>query len=234
MNGIIDSNQKIVSNGLVLNVDAAQLRSYPTTGTTWSDLSGNGINGTLTNTPTFNSANGGSIAFNGTNQYVVMQENSALNTQTLTLEVWFKANSTSQNGFLFEKGNVNTQYSLFIEGSNNTINFRQYLTNLSNFSTITIPTSTNINTTNWFQIVGTFTSGSRCIYINGVLKNSDTRTGTIATNTNGASIATYGGFNGSRGYYYNGNIGSVRVYNRVLSATEVAQNYNAIKSRFGL
>ena len=70
MNGIIDSNQKIVTSGLRLSLDAAQLRSYPTTGTTWSDLSGNGVNGTLTNGPTFNSAYGGALVPDGTNDYI--------------------------------------------------------------------------------------------------------------------------------------------------------------------
>jgi hypothetical protein len=67
-----------------------------------------------------------------------------------------------------------------------------------------------------------------------VLVNSDTQTGTVGTNTNGISIGVYGGFNGVRGYYYNGNISSVKVYNRALSASEVQQNYNAQKSRFNL
>jgi hypothetical protein len=224
---------KIVTNGLILALDAADKNSYPGTGTAWNDLSGNENTGTVSGSANFSTTNGGSFSFPTSGSFI-FPENSALNTQTPTVEVWAKVNSLSQNGFWFEKGNVNTQYSLFIEGSNNLICWRQYFSNSSTLTNLTITPSTYINTTNWFQIAGTFTSGARRIYVNGVLVASDAQTGTIATNTNGSSIGVYGGFNGSRGYYYNGNIGIVKVYNRDLSATEIALNYNAQKSRFGL
>ena len=108
----------VVTDGLVLALDAANTKSYPGSGTTWRDMSGNNITGSLTNGPTFNSANGGSIVFDGTNDSVIMADNSALNTQTPSVEVWIKTNATNQNGFWFEKGTVNTQYSLFQEGTN--------------------------------------------------------------------------------------------------------------------
>jgi hypothetical protein len=219
---------RIVTNGLVLNLDAADRNSYPGSGTTWKDMSGNNITGSLINNPTFNTSNGGNFGF-VTDDYVIMEENSALNTQTPSVEVWFKTNSINQSGFWFEKGQVNTQYSLFQE--NESIVWRQCTPFLqSQYTTI----ANYVNTTNWFQVVGTFISGDRRLYISGVLANSDNQTGTIATNTNGMSIGVYGGFNGGRGYFYNGNIAIVRVYNRVLSASEVLQNYNAQKSRFGL
>jgi hypothetical protein len=69
---------KTVTNGLVLCLDAADKNSYSGTGTTWTDLTGNGNNGTLTNGPTFNSANGGSISFDGTNDYIDCGSNSIL------------------------------------------------------------------------------------------------------------------------------------------------------------
>ena len=222
---------KIVTNGLVLALDAADRNSYPGTGTTWNDVSGNENTGTVSGSANFSTINGGNFSFPTSGSFV-FPENSALNTQTPTVEVWARTNATNQNGFWFEKGNVNTQYSLFLENTN--IIWRHYFSNLSNYNNLTVPAATYINTTNWFQIAGTFTSGARRIYVNGVLVASDAQTGTIATNTNGSSIGVYGGFNGSRGYYYNGNIGTVKVYNRALSATEIAQNYNAQKSRFGL
>jgi hypothetical protein len=91
-----------------------------------------------------------------------------------------------------------------------------------------------MSTSQWAQVVGTYTSGQRRLYINGVLVNSDGQTGTIATNTNGSSIGVFGGFNGSRGYYYNGSLAICKVYTRVLSPIEVLQNYHAVKGRFGL
>jgi hypothetical protein len=201
--------------------------------TTWYDLNNRTNNGTLTNTPYhFIGADGtnGYMSFDGTNDMIIIPENSALNTQTPSVEVWVKTNATTQNGFWFEKGQVNTQYSLFQEGGS--IQWRQNFggghTNLST------TTANFMNTSNWYQVVGTFTSGTRRLYINGVLVNSDTQGGTIATNANGMSIGVYGGFNGDRGYYYNGNIASVKVYNRALTAAEIQQNFNATKSRYGL
>jgi hypothetical protein len=219
---------KIVTDGLVLALDAADKNSYPGSGTTWSDMSDSNITGSLINSPTFNTSNGGNFGFI-TDDYVIIPEKSALNTQTPSVEVWFKTNSLNQSGFWFEKGNVNTQYSLFQENTN--IVWRQCTPFLQSQYTVT---ANYVNTNSWFQVVGTFISGDRRLYINGVLVNSDTQTGTIATNTNGASVGVYGGFNGSRGYFYNGNIAIVRVYNRVLSASEILQNYNAQKSRFNL
>lgn len=195
------------------------------------DLSGRGSGAELVNTPSFSTSSLGSFSFNGTNQIIIAPENSALNTQTPTVEVWIKTNALSQNGFFFEKGNVNTQYSLFQEGGN--IVWRQYFTSTT-LSSMTALSSTYLSTSAWAHIVGTYASGSRRLYINGNLVNSDSQTGTINTNANGVSIGAYGGYNGSRGYYYNGEIGMVKVYDRVLTPAEVLQNYNAGKGRYGL
>ena len=66
----INYNPRIVTDGLVLLLDAGNTKSYPGTGTTWTDISRNGNNGTLTNGPTFDSANGGSLVFDGVDDYV--------------------------------------------------------------------------------------------------------------------------------------------------------------------
>lgn len=171
----------------------------------------------------------GSFSFNGSSDLIIASENSIFNTQTPSVEVWIKTNALNQNGFWFEKGQVNTQYSLFQEGS--LILWRM---NIGGVTQITTNTASYISTSNWAQVVGTYTSGRRRLYINGVLVNADTQTGTIATNANGISIGAYGGFNGSRGYYYNGNIGIVKVYNKELTEIEVRQNFNALRGRYGL
>lgn len=222
----------IVRDGLVLNLDAGEPSSYPGSGTTWTDLSGSSITGTLTNGPTYSSSNGGFISFDGTDDMVVMANSTELDTQTPSVEVWVKTNATTQNGFWFEKGIVNTQYSLFQEGSN--IQWRQYYSNLSNITNLTTTTATYMNTTSWYQVVGTYSSGNRRLYINGVLVNSDAQTGTLGTSSSGMSIGVYGGFSGSRGYYYNGSLAICRIYRKSLSAQEVHRNYLATKSRFGL
>lgn len=194
------------------------------------DLARQQGNAELVNTPSFSNNNLGSFSFNGTNQIIISPENSALNTQTPTVEVWVKTNATTQTGFFFEKGNVNTQYSLFQENADTVWRMRLGGSLLD----MRVATATYINTTSWAHVVGTYTSGSRRLYINGNLVSSDSQTGTIDTNTNGISIGAYGGFNGSRGYYYNGEIGAVRVYNRALSAAEVKQNFEALRGRYGV
>jgi hypothetical protein len=226
---------KIVTDRLALYLDAGDRNSYSGSGSTWYDLSGNNFNGELINSPPYTSStNNKFFSFNSTINYRLIRipNSTILDTQTPSVEVWIRTNETTQGGFWFEKGVVNSQYSLFQEGSN--IQWRQNFTSgLSTFST-GAATTAGINTTSWFQVVGTFITGSRKLYVNGILKNSDNATGTIATNNGGMSIGVYGGYNGSRGYYYNGDIAIVRVYNKELSASEVLDNYNALKGRFSL
>jgi prepilin-type N-terminal cleavage/methylation domain-containing protein len=223
-------NVPIVTNGLVLNLDAGNIGSYPGSGNAWTDLSPSFMSAELMFNPIYNQSDPKSFSFNGSNTVARLENNTNLDTQNPTVEVWIKTNNNSQNGFWFEKGTVNTQYSLFQEGGS--IIWRQRLT--TGITDLSFASTRFISTSNWYQIVGTFTSGDRKLYLNGVELRSDTQTGIIETNTGGMSIGAYGGFSGSRGYYYNGSIAIVRVYNRALSATEVQQNFNSNKARFGL
>ena len=224
----------IVTDGLVFDMDFGSPKCYTGSGTSCTDLSINNFNGELINSPPYTSStNNKFFSFNGaTNNRLIRIPNSTLlDTQTPSVEVWIKTNATNQNGFWFEKGTVNTQYSLFQESTS--IQWRMVLNgSLSTFSNIAV--NVGINTSSWFQVVGTFITGSRKLYVNGILKNSDSATGTIATNNGGMSIGAYGGYSGGRSYYYDGNIAIVRVYNKELLASEVLNNYNALKGRFGL
>jgi hypothetical protein len=222
----------IITDGLVFDMDFGNYKCYPGSGASCYDIAGSSSAGEIINAVIFNTdINNKYFSFDATTKLIKIPENSALNTQTPTVEVWIKTNSTNQNGFFFEKGQVNTQYSLLQESSY--IRWRQNFT-VGGFNNLDISAPTYINTSLWAQVVGTFTSGSRKIYVNSILINSDTQTGTINTNTNGMSIGVYGGYNGGRGYYYNGNIAIVRVYNKVLTPAEVLNNYNTLKGRFGL
>lgn len=222
----IQYNSSIVTNGLVLHIDAANKKSYPGSGTTWSNLVPSGENFTLTNSPSYSGNNNGFFTFNGTNSYAVAANNTLLDTQTPTVEVWVKTNATTQTGFWFEKGSVNSQYALFQEGAN--IQWRMNIGGITNLSTTT---ATYMNISSWYQVVGTYISGSRLLYINGVQVNSDAQTGTIATNTSGMYVGAYGT---GTGYYYNGSLSICRVYNRVLSSAEIRQNFNAQRGRYGI
>ena len=120
INGIIDSGQKIITDGLVMHLDAAQLRSYPTTGTTWTDLSGNGNNGTLINGPTFNSGNGGSIVFDGVNDYVTGFNSISINTtSSFAIEFWFNLTSFTNPYPTLLQIKTNTTYSCNLTVSQN-------------------------------------------------------------------------------------------------------------------
>ena len=222
------SGPDIVEDGLVLCLDAGNRESYTGSGDIWNELSNN-MSAELVNSPTFNSQNNGFFQF-VSDDYARIPNNTLLDTQTPSVEVWIKTNATTQLGFWFEKGTVNSQYSLF--QSNGTLIWRQSIG--GSLRDLTITTSNFINTSNWYQVVGTFTSGRRRLYVNNNLVNSDTVTGTLGTNTGGMSIGAYGGYTGSKSYYYNGNLAICRVYNKELTSTEVLQNYNATKGRFGL
>jgi hypothetical protein len=221
----ISYNSSIVTNGLVLCVDAGNPRSYSGSGTQWNDATSSGFNFSLTNGPVYSSSNLGSFTFDGVNDFASASDNTALNTQTPTVEVWVKTNATTQNGFWFEKGSVNTQYALFQEGGS--ITWR--LT--TNVGSLTATTASFMSTSNWAQVVGTYTSGDRRIYVNGVQVASDALAYTIPTNSSGMFIGAYGT---GTGYFYNGALSICRVYNRVLSSAEVLQNFNAIRGRYGI
>ena len=110
---------RIVTNGLVFCVDAADTNSYPGSGTTWFDLSGNGNNGTLNNGPTFNSANRGSIVFDGTNDWISVTRNSSLSpTSEITEEAMIFRTSTSDQVFIgLQYGSSGeNSYALWYEG----------------------------------------------------------------------------------------------------------------------
>jgi hypothetical protein len=239
MNGIIDSNQKIVTNGLILNLDAAQRRSYPGTGTTWTDLSGTSNNGTLVNSPSFNSANGGSIVFNGSNNYTTLPANffNQNSASPFSISFWFK---TSTSGIILGQQNTNnlataTGYvpAIYIDSLGKVRTSTFWGNSISNQSVSSLTVSDNV----WHNVVVTFASSSQVSYID------NTQFATLSkTQTTYNSIYYY--FIGSGTWsswinvgsnpYFNGSIANMYFYNRALSATEVAQNYNAIKSRFGL
>ena len=221
------TGSNVVSEGLVLALDAGNTKSYPGSGTSWSDLSGNGNNGTLQNGASYVSGNGGAISFDGSNDRVVIPNDTALDTQTPSVEVWVKVDTIPQDGFFFEKGDVNTQYALFMQTTN-----LKWRVKPAGFSDISVTAATYINTSSYAQVVGTYTSGSRKLYINGSLVASDSTTGTIPSNSGGMSVGVYGGFDGPYGFYLDGEISIVRVYNRVLTAAEVQQNYNALRGRY--
>lgn len=231
MNGIIDSNQKIVTSGLRLSLDAAQLRSYPTTGTTWTDLSGNGFNGTLTNGPTFNSANGGSIIFDGTNDYASFTPINMSGTQ-ISFTAFVKPNGfgTGNNiNSIVRKGDV----SSVTTPSNYVFALRDSRIAMGVQNAVDSDTpagNTTLTANQWYYLAASWNGTSISFYVNG---GSDGNVALSSIILEDGRSTFVGGRTGSLDIF-NGNIASVQMYNRALSATEVGQNYNAVKSRFGL
>jgi hypothetical protein len=173
----------------------------------------------------------GSFVFDNTNDIVLMPNSTAFDLQTFTIEVWCKPYVLSHSGFLFEKGNVNTQYSVFFE-SNGYFYFR---TQGLSTGDLVFQTSLYVTSNQWNHMVFTCGAGAKYSYVNTVQAVQVTGlTGTISTNTGGQSIGAYGGYNGAHSYYFNGEIAAVRVYNRAITSTEVKNNFNTQRSRFGI
>jgi hypothetical protein len=231
----------IVKDGLILDLDAGKLDSYNRVGTTWNDLSGNGNNGTLTNFGSqtiWNGDNGGSIIFDGTNDYVDL--GSTINNLfsinlpiTIELVVYmnisgndesFIGNSWDDPGVLIRKTSTNFIRSIFLQ----------------NGSTYRAKDSP-ILTSGWYHIVSTYngnninTLSNYSLYI-----NSSTTGVTNLSNNTITSITPVNNLNLGRSSdptnfaYLNGKISVVRIYNKALSSTEVLQNYNALKGRYNL
>jgi len=219
----------INENGLILHLDAANNKSYPGTGTTWTDLSGNSNNGTLTNGPTFNAANMGSIVFDGTNDYIYRSSLSNFNSSTYTILLWGKFVSVSSSGILFNLGrspsDANSEAQLYYNNS------RLVYWDYDGSMAFNFIQSSGILSTNVYQYLGfTKNSTNGTFYINGYSSG----TGTAAFDANiSTNDFTIGADIRDSINYVNGNISQFLLYNRVLTASEVLQNYNATKSRFG-
>jgi hypothetical protein len=233
----------IVKNGLILDMDAAKRDSYPGTGTAWNDISGFQYNGTLTNGPTFNSANGGSIVFDGTNDYVIttLNQTPSLNiTSTITLESWIKstaiANASHGDG-IFSKGtssdsNSGVYETVLINISG--INYPFFRMRIGSSTPTYSPTNIPITLNQPYHIVSTYNGSTLRIFVNGVESGTGlSASGNIEANTQQLAIGVrYLSLSVATDSYFSGNIFLNRIYNRALSAAEVLQNYNATKGRY--
>jgi len=236
----VNYNPSVVTSGLVLNLDAANIKSYPASGTSWFDLSGNGNAGTLTNGPTFDSANGGSLVFNGTNTYV----NTAIKlftNQQFSVSFWIKVNSF--NATYCSSALSNSKYTIFGPTSNYqgfTNTFSTCIQSASSSNAIATANQSGYSTGVWYYYCSVY-DGSQTgnaarlqLYINNVNKTLtyDATVPSIPYNNN---TTTSIGLGSGAGYnYFNGSISNVNIYNRALSASEVLQNYNALRGRYGI
>jgi len=213
-----------VTNGLVLALDAADKNSYPGSGTSWFDLSGNNNTGTLTNGPTFNSGNGGSIVFDGADDYV-QTSNTSFNSSTIAVSVWINRSTTATTfPVIASKEGVSSGWILHI------INTNKIFWKINNNNSTAITTTASLTVGLWYNIVGIYTGSQLAVYINGILDSTTSDNTGINSNSTALRIGEYQ----TTGNAYKGNIANIQIYNRALSATEILQNYNATKTRFGL
>jgi hypothetical protein len=232
--------EAILTTGLVLNVDAGFTPSYPTTGTTWYDMSDQGNNGTLTNGPTFSSANNGSIVFDGADDYVDCGNPSVLRPSVFTSITWiYNTDSDGRQQGVFCSYSELMVAGFFYQIWNSPHKVRYVLgANTGGgaglYTDITGSTTINLNT--WYQIAVTYDGTAMKSYVNGSLDintNPSNGLGYDAANNKVIIGGTYTKHSGvvSR---FKGNISNSFMYNRALSAAEILQNYNAQKSRYGL
>jgi hypothetical protein len=224
----------IINNGLVLDLDAADINSYIGSGTSWKDMTGNGNSGTLVNGPSFSSANGGSIVFDGIDDYINCGNGNAINfgSGDFSVEMWFtRYTNATTNLRLLSKGaesDASGSAGFAFFGSDGGINFA-----INPSGTRHIISAASYSVGEWVHVVGVVQRGSTMrTYKNAVLTNSATAPAGSVSN---ASInLNIGRSPESNICYWAGKIAIVRIYNKNLTATEILQNFNSLKARFGV
>lgn len=232
---VASQNSSTMTNGLVLHLDASNTASYPGNGTAWANLvTGNAVtNFTLNGNVSYNSANGGILRF--ADGGLASTSNSLGRFTKYTIETWVKIAGTSgAYPCLFtESVNAGVGGANMILGYNTGFGASNQYTSGFNSSSWNVYTTTN-NTSdvnNWVQIVATYDSDICTIYKNGTFIGS----GSIGSSSiNSANLGYNIGKRWDQSNYAYGDYAIVKLYNRDLSSSEVATNYDAVKSRFGL
>ena len=218
--------QQIVTSGLVLLLDAGIPHSYPGSGITWTDLSGVGNNGTLVSGPTYSSSNGGTIVFDGVDDYVSGSMTALIT--NVSLNCWVNIATTSKMGTFVKIGGGTAGFSIGVGTDNTTILGNDVIGLFPGIRFI----DTNVSYgTGWKYVTMILSATSvPSIYLNGTLVGSYAGASPIA-----ATNLFYVGSNIGDGVRaYGGNISHVAVYNRVITQTEITQNFNALRNRYGV
>ena len=223
--GLIPDLAPVVTTGLQLYLDAGNASSYPGSGTTWTDLSGNSRTGTLTNGPTYSATNGGSIVFDGSNDYVQCLGSPTVTAATFV--TWIKRNGSqgTYDGILFSRG-TNTTGMNFYTSNQLGYHWNDSSSTYNWSSGLTIPDAT------WCMIAVSVTSTAATAYL------CQTGGTTTATNTVNHGSSLLDDIKLARdeasSRYFNGNIAVAQLYNIALSAAQVSQNFQADRGRFGV
>lgn len=225
----------VVTSGLQLYLNAGTASSYPGSGNNWYDLSTNNYTASLVNSPGYTSSAGGTLTFNGATQYV--DTNQSLASEEFSVGAWFKSSVSGIRMILSKETTAGWPWNYRIWLNNGRLVGDIAKTGGSNVSILS-PLS-SYNNGNWYNVMFTRNDSTLRLYVNGIEINNtpDTLTGTI-TNAQevwiGRSAFTNGGLSPTGNYPYDGSISEIIIYNRVLSASEILQNFDATKTRFGL
>ena len=226
----LSHHPNIVRNGLVLYLDAGNRKSYSTTGTAWTDLTKNKANGTTVNSPVFSSNNNGYFTFDGVSTYVNMPTSSFPTGNQITIGIWnYGITAVAASAIWLSDASNNRTINIHLPWSDNTVYFDcgNSAGTYDRINTAALSASQWQNSWHYWVFTKNVTTGTMQIFLDGVLNTSGTaKTLTILTPTVsyvGRSISAY----------HNGRISKIDVYNRALTASEILQNYNATKSRYG-
>lgn len=223
-------NTSISANGLVAAFDPANTRSYSGTGTAWNDIAGGNYNSTLTNGPTFSSSNGGFFTFDGVNDYAVLTRPVQ---DDFSLCCWFKStqNAGTADQWYNGRGLVDCEVGSVVNDYGLSLGAGKLMFGTGNPDRTAVSSAT-YNSNTWTYAVGTRikASGSLSLYVNGIL---DAVTSGGSQSLTSPTTMTIGSINGGIRFFA-GSIAAVQIYNRVLTAADVAQNFNALRGRFGI
>ena len=229
-------SNSIIGNGLVFHVDAGNKNSYLGSGATWTDLSGNGNTGTLTNGPTYNSGNGGYILFDGVNDYADITDSSSLDiTPAVTIDTWVNFPTfTSYGGIVAKRSEASARGNYYLRVGNSTGQFQLGTFPSGVGHNIWITTKTDFATNTWYHLVGIISGSTHKIYVNGELYSGSFGWGSGTTMVADTLNLRIGMGYDSAGEPGNVKVSCVRIYNRALNSAEILANYYGQKSRFGL
>jgi hypothetical protein len=217
-----------VKDGLVLALDAGRTLSYPGSGTTWTDLTGNGNNGTLVNGVGYNSGNGGSLVFDGTNDYVTLSSSQlAPGTGAFTWNFWIKLNDVSNLSIIFSGTGSNSYYGVIFANSAG-YGLGYYAGGYAIVDSPALGSS-------WWYITFTGNGGADESRNLKLYRNTIQAGSTYNINYNFTSTTPIIGANHSFfAELMRGNVSNVSYYNRALTAAEISQNFIATRSRFSI
>lgn len=228
----VTASPNIVTNGLILMLDAGNDKSYRRTGTVWRDMIGTN-NGTLTNGPTFSQSNTGIITFDGTDDYVVTTTNLGISgAASRTMECWFYPKNTSSKNIMgYGSAASGTMFDVLVGVFNSP--YYQAIVHYygANNDTIsTLPSRNTLTQNAWNHVVATYDGTTVSVYTNGTLSNS--KAATLNT-TNSTFLVGKGQYNYAPYDFINADCSLCRVYNRALTANQILQNFDTTKGRFG-